>query len=174
MISSQIKAPPFHLRDQNNHLVSLSDFKGSYVYLYFFKDINDLNCQYLASKYSDIALELARKGVVMLGISENGVKDLHRWSCAIGIEFTLLSDSRRQVMRYYDAYRRHITFSKDVDALKRCGCLINEYGVIIKTYKRIDLFNNSDRLLSDIDYLLKKTKFNYDFPIKKLRISDKA
>jgi thioredoxin-dependent peroxiredoxin len=107
------KAPPaFSLPDAQGRTVSLADFAGRDVIVYFYPKDDTPGCTKEACGFRDGWGELERLGAVVLGISADGAEAHRRFAAKFDLPFTLLSDSDRTVMRAYGAWGEKTSYGK--------------------------------------------------------------
>src|SRR5437867_3773116 len=101
-------APDFTLRDAGGQNVSLSDFRGRDVILYFYPKDDTPGCTKEACGFRDAWSDLQERGTVVLGVSGDDAASHERFATKYWLPFTLLSDPDHKVMRQYGAYgERH-------------------------------------------------------------------
>src|SRR5262249_59909118 len=98
------KAPPFTLQDASGADVSLSDFRGKHVIVYFYPKDDTPGCTKEACSFRDLWAELGRAGVVVLGVSPDGAASHQSFIEKYGLPFQLLSDPDHKVMTDWGAY----------------------------------------------------------------------
>ncbi len=98
------KAPDFTLEDANGERVSLADFKGKNVVVYFYPKDDTPGCTKEACGFRDHWKELQKAGVVVLGISADGAASHEKFAAKYKLPFPLLSDPDRKVMTAWGAY----------------------------------------------------------------------
>src|SRR2546427_4397138 len=97
-------APAFTLADAKGKEVSLADFAGKNVILYFYPRDDTPGCTKEACGFRDAWKELAKQGTVVLGVSSDGAESHKKFIAKYKLPFTLLSDPDRKVMEKYGAY----------------------------------------------------------------------
>ncbi|MDO4788114.1 MAG: thioredoxin-dependent thiol peroxidase [Johnsonella sp.] len=147
MLEIGSKAPEFSLPDQNNHMVSLSDFRGKKVILYFYPKDDTPGCTAQACNFTERFPQIAEKGAVVLGISKDSVESHRKFHAKYGLSFPLLSDPELKVLQAYDAWKEKKLYGKSFLGVIRCTYLIDEEGVIIKTIAKAKAKENADQML---------------------------
>lgn len=139
MLAIGNKAPAFTLPDQNGEMRSLADYKGQKVILYFYpKDFRDLYPQ------------LREKGAVVLGVSKDTVESHKRFEEKHGLPFTLLSDTDLSVITAYGVLRLGKD-GKPTKSLIRSTYLIDEDGVIVKSFGGVKPKENAAQMLGELE-----------------------
>jgi len=124
------KAPLFTLQNQSDEPVSLSDFSGKKVLVYFYPKAMTPGCTIQAQGLRDIKSDLDRHNVVVLGISPDAVKRLPKFIEKESLNFTLLSDEDHAVADAFGVWGLKKFMGKEYDGIHRLSFLIDENGVI--------------------------------------------
>ena len=144
------KAPQFSLFDQNGETVSLTDFAGKKVLVYFYPKAMTPGCTVQAQGLRDIQNELEEKNVVVLGISPDAVKRLPKFIEKENLNFTLLSDEDHAVADDFGVWGLKKFMGKEYDGIHRLTFLINEEGTIERVFNK---FKTKDHHIVVLDYL---------------------
>ena len=123
-------APAFTLPDQDGHEVSLRDFFGKKVILYFYPAASTPGCTKQACDFRDSFAPLAAAGYVVLGISKDSQAKLKKFEAAEGLTFPLLSDPDLTVHNLYATYGEKSLYGKTVMGVIRSTFVIDENGTI--------------------------------------------
>lgn len=150
ILNSGVAAPQFTLNDQNENAVSLSDFKGKKVLVYFYPKALTPGCTTQACDLRDAKAELEKAGVVILGISPDLPAKLHNFEQKKDLNFTLLSDPDHQVAEAFGVWGEKKFMGRTFDGIHRISFLIDENGVIAKVF---DKFKTKDHAQVVLDYL---------------------
>jgi peroxiredoxin Q/BCP len=137
MLETGTKAPEFTLADQNGEMHSLSDYRGQKVILYFYPKDSTAGCTKEACGFRDRYPDIREKGAVILGVSKDSVKSHKNFEEKQELPFTLLSDPDKEVIQLYDVWQEKTMYGKKVFGVERSTYLIDEDGVIIKTYRKV-------------------------------------
>lgn len=144
------KAPNFTLPDKDGNEVSLSDFKGKKVILYFYPKDNTPGCTKQACNFRDNYPQITAKGAEVIGISKDGVKSHTNFAAKHELPFILLSDKDLEVIQMYDVWKEKKMFGKTSMGVVRTTFLIDEEGTIIDIMdgKRMKATTNADDVIS--------------------------
>ena len=123
-------APDFTLTDQHGKSVSLHDFRGQKVILYFYPEALTEACQKQACDFRDNLASLASAGYVVLGISRDDVAKLAEADTVDGLGFPLLSDPDRTVHEAYGTWGEKSMYGKTVIGVLRSTFVVDENGVL--------------------------------------------
>ena len=114
MLETGIKAPEFTLKNQDGEEVSLKDFLGKKVILYFYPKDNTPGCTTQACSFGDMYPQIREKGAVVLGVSKDSVASHKKFADKYGLPFTLLSDPELEVIQKYDVWQEKNMYGKKV------------------------------------------------------------
>ncbi len=129
-------APKFSLRDQEGQMVSLADFKGRKLLLYFYPKADTPGCTKQACNVRDAATEFAAHNVAAVGISPDPPVNQKKFDCKHHLGFPLLSDPDHKVAQAFDAWGKKSMYGKTYDGIVRSSFLIDEKGKIVQvSYK---------------------------------------
>jgi thioredoxin-dependent peroxiredoxin len=131
------KAPSFTLDDAAGKPVSLADFKGKDVVVYFYPKDDTPGCTKEACGFRDLWKELQRAGVVVLGVSADSGASHAKFATKYKLPFTLLSDPDRKVMEAWGAYGEKMMYGKKTTGVIRSTVWIGPDGVVRKHWKRV-------------------------------------
>jgi peroxiredoxin Q/BCP len=124
------KAPQFSLKNQDGASVSLSDFEGRKVIVYFYPAAGTPGCTTQACDFRDNINSLASAGYQVLGVSKDTVADLAKFQAEQGLNFPLLSDLDLDVHNLYGAYGEKNLYGKKVTGVLRSTFVLDENGTI--------------------------------------------
>ncbi len=124
------KAPSFNLPDADGNKVSLADYKGRRVIVYFYPAASTPGCTKQACDFRDSLAELNGAGLDVIGISPDKPEKLAKFRDAEGLTFPLLSDPDRKVLTAYGAYGEKQMYGKTVTGVIRSTFVVDEKGKI--------------------------------------------
>lgn len=150
MLAIGTTAPDFTLPDQNGNNVSLSDFKGQKVILYFYPKDNTAGCTKQACGFSELYPLFTEKGAVIIGVSKDSVASHKKFEEKYGLPFTLLSDVEKNVIQAYDVWKEKKNYGKVSMGIVRTTYLIDENGIIIKAFDKVKAADNPAQMLKEI------------------------
>jgi peroxiredoxin Q/BCP len=122
------RAPEFTLPDDEGREVSLSDFKGRRVIVYFYPAASTPGCTKQACDFRDNLRELDKAGLDVVGISPDKPEKLAKFRAKEGLNFPLLSDVDRQVLTAYGAYGEKQLYGKTVTGVIRSTFVVGPDG----------------------------------------------
>ena len=130
-------APAFSLTDASGKTVSLKDFAGKNVILYFYPKDDTPGCTKEACGFRDDWKELAKANAVVLGVSADDAASHQKFIGKYGLPFPLLSDPDRKVMTKYGAYGEKMMYGKKTTGVIRSTVWIGPDGKVRKHWARI-------------------------------------
>ena len=142
--------PQFTLNDQNNRPVSLAQFKGRKVLIYFYPKALTPGCTTQACGLRDAKNELEKLGVVILGISPDSPKKLAQFADKKDLNFTLLADEDHQVAEQFGVWGEKKFMGKTYDGIHRVSFLLDETGKIQHVF---DKFKTGEHHQVVLDFL---------------------
>jgi peroxiredoxin Q/BCP len=131
------KAPVFSLPDQNGKKISLSDFKGKKVLLYFYPKADTPGCTKQSCSVRDSEKELNKLGVLALGISPDTPEAQKKFDDKFNLGFTLLCDPDHKSARAYGVWGKKSMYGKTYEGIIRSSFLIDEKGIITKAWYKV-------------------------------------
>lgn len=150
MLAEGTLAPDFTLLNQDGQPVSLHDFRGRKVVLYFYPKDNTPGCTTQACTYAEKYPAFQEKNAAVLGISKDTVRSHKNFQQKYDLPFPLLADPEREVLQAYDVVREKVMFGKKVLGTVRTTYLIDENGIIVRAYEKVKPELDPSSLLKDL------------------------
>lgn len=147
MLEVGTQAPAFTLPDQNGNLVSLSDFVGKKVVLYFYPKDNTPGCTRQACAFAQSYPEFQARNVVVIGVSKDSVVSHLKFAQKYELPFILLSDPELRAIQAYGVWQEKKLYGKVSMGVVRSTYLIDEQGVIIKVMPKVKPDSNAQEIL---------------------------
>ena len=148
MIEVGMKAPDFKLQDRDGREVSLSDFLGKRVVLYFYPKDNTPGCTRQACAFAGAYAEFRKKDVEVIGISRDSVASHAKFAQKYDLPFTILSDPERIVIEAYDVWKEKKMCGKVTMGVVRTTFLIDAEGNIEKIMPNVKPDTNAAEILA--------------------------
>lgn len=148
MLEVGSKAPAFTLSDQEGNPVSLSDFLGSRVVLYFYPRDNTPGCTRQACAFARHFGEFQAQNTVVVGISKDSSASHLKFAQKYELPFVLLSDPELQAIQAYGVWQEKKLYGKVSMGVVRTTYLINEQGVIEKVMPKVKPETNAEEILA--------------------------
>jgi peroxiredoxin Q/BCP len=144
------KAPDFKAKDQNGNLISLKDFRGKKVVLYFYPEDDTPTCTIEACNLRDNYGELKKAGLVVLGVSPDDKNKHKKFEEKYNLPFTLLEDPDKKIIDKYGVWGEKNLYGNKFMGLHRTTFLIDENSDIIKIFKKPKSKIHSEEILKAI------------------------
>lgn len=141
------KAPDFAIANQNGEIISLKNFKGKNLILYFYPKDNTPGCTAEACDFRDNYAMLQKKGYEVVGVSVDSSKKHQNFIAKYSLPFTLLADTDKKMVIDYGVWGRKKMMGREYDGIYRTTFLINKKGVITKIITDVDTKNATSQLL---------------------------
>jgi peroxiredoxin Q/BCP len=145
------KAPAFNGKDQDGHKVSLSDFKGKKVVLYFYPEDDTPACTIQACNLRDNYSLLLKNGFNIIGISPNDETSHRKFREKFGLPFPLLADPQHKIIEKYGVWGEKNLYGRKYMGLHRTTFVIDEAGVIRKIFLRPRNKAHAEEILKAVD-----------------------
>ncbi|WP_286209383.1 thioredoxin-dependent thiol peroxidase [Dubosiella newyorkensis] len=153
MLEVGTKAPDFTLQDQDGKDVSLSDFKGKKVILYFYPKDNTSGCTKQACAFKELYPDFMEKDAIVLGVSKDSVASHKKFQEKYELPFELLSDPGHKVIEQYDVWKEKSMYGKKYMGIVRSTYLIDEEGKIEKALEKVKPQQNPEQMLKLVEDL---------------------
>lgn len=140
------KAPDFTLKDQDGKSVSLSDYKGKNVVLYFYPQDDTETCTKQACGFRDEFQLFKKLKAEIIGVSPDSVESHIKFKKKYNLPFTLLSDEDKKVIKKYDVWKQKIMFGNKYMGVERTTIVIDKDGKIKKIFRKVRLANHIEQL----------------------------
>lgn len=147
MLEQGTKAPDFTLMDQQGQSVSLSDFRGQKVVLYFYPRDNTPGCTKQACAFASVWEQFRQLGVPVLGVSKDSVASHQKFAEKYQLPFILLSDPELTVLNAYGVWQEKKLYGKVSMGVVRSTYLISEEGLIEKVWPKVKPEQNAGEIL---------------------------
>jgi peroxiredoxin Q/BCP len=142
------KAPAFKGVDQNGQAISLADFKGKKVILYFYPKDDTPGCTAQACNLRDNYKALLKKGFQVIGVSTDDVKSHKKFETKYELPFPLVSDADKTIVNKYNLWGEKKFMGRTYMGTSRTTFLIDEAGKIVKIINKPDTANHTEEVLA--------------------------
>jgi len=150
MLEVGMKAPDFELLNQNGETVTLSQYLGKKVMLYFYPRDNTPGCTKQACGFAENYPHFLEKGAEVIGVSKDSVKSHKRFEEKYSLPFTLVSDPDLVAIQAYDVWKEKTMYGKKSMGVVRTTYLINEEGIIEKAFGKVKAADNPMQMLNEL------------------------
>ena len=147
MLQEGMQALAFTLADKDGKMVSLSDFLGKKMVLYFYPKDNTPGCTRQACAFAAAYSEFEQKNAVVIGISKDSVSSHEKFAEKYNLPFILLSDPELQAIQAYGVWQEKKLYGKTSMGVVRTTFLIDEHGKIMKVMPKVKPDTNAAEVL---------------------------
>ncbi len=147
MIQVGNKAPEIGLVDQNGKLVSLNNYKGKKVIVYFYPKDDTPGCTAEACNLRDNYTKLISLGFEVIGISADDLDSHKKFAGKYNLPFSLVADTEKKVIKAYGAWGTKKMYGKEYEGIIRKTFIIDEQGNISHIIEKVDTDNATEQIL---------------------------
>jgi peroxiredoxin Q/BCP len=147
MLEEGKKAPNFKLKDQNGITVSLSDFRGKNVVLYFYPKDNTSGCTAEACNFRDDFPKFKKVDAVILGVSPDSVQSHKKFAEKNNLNFILLSDEKKEVLEKYDVWKEKSMYGRKYMGVVRTTYVIDPKRIIKKIFRKVKVPSHNKEVM---------------------------
>jgi len=144
------KAPSFTLPEQHGRMVSLADFAGRKVVIYFYPKDNTPGCTRQACAFAGAMQEFVRRDIAVIGISKDSVESHRKFAEKHHLPFILLADTELEAIRSYGVWQEKKLYGKVSMGVVRTTFIIDENGVIAKIMPKVKPDTNAAEILAEL------------------------
>jgi peroxiredoxin Q/BCP len=144
------KAPVFKGKDQDGNWISLEDFKGKKVILYFYPKDNTPGCTTEACNLRDNYNNLLDRGFVIIGVSPDSESSHSKFKSKHALPFSLIADPQAEILQAYGAWGEKNMYGKKTIGVLRTTFVIDESGNILKIFRKVDTDNHTQQILQEL------------------------
>jgi peroxiredoxin Q/BCP len=153
MLESGQQAPQFTLPDQDGRSVSLADYAGTTVVLYFYPKADTPGCTVQACGVRDHLPNYAEAGAVVIGVSPDPVRAVKKFADKQGLDFTLLADEDHSVCEAYGVWAEKSMYGRTYMGALRATFVVDGDGVIRHVIPRVTPRTHDDEVLAALEQL---------------------
>lgn len=147
MLEAGKKAPAFSLQDGNGKKVSLSDFKGKKVVLYFYPKDMTSGCTQEACDFRDALPNFRKIKAAVLGVSIDSTASHKKFADKYDLPFTLLSDEKKEVVEKYGVWKEKSMYGKKYMGIERTTFIIDEAGKIQNIFPKVKIAGHVNEVM---------------------------
>ncbi len=151
MLTVGSKAPDFTLTDREGRAVSLSDFRGKKVVIYFYPKDNTPGCTRQACAFAGAYAAFRERNVEVIGISRDSTASHQRFAEKYSLPFILLSDPERTAIEAYGVWQEKKLYGKVSWGIVRSTFIVDEEGMITAVMPKVKPDTNAAEVLSALD-----------------------
>ena len=143
------KAPNFSVKNQDGNIVSLSDFSGKKLVLFFYPKASTPGCTVEACNLNDNYARFQDKGYVILGVSADSEKRQTNFRNKYNFSYDLLADENKDVINAYGVWGPKKFMGKEYEGIHRTTFVIDENGLIIDIIKKVKTKEHTSQILGE-------------------------
>lgn len=147
MVSVGERAPEFSLPADDGREVSLKEFRGKNVVLYFYPKDDTPGCTKEACSFRDNLGRVTSKGAVVLGVSRDDTASHVKFKDKYHLNFALLSDEEGRVTEAYGVWKKKNLYGREYFGIDRTTFLIDETGTIARIWSKVKVEGHTDEVL---------------------------
>lgn len=145
------KAPKFKGIDQNEQTISLEDYKGKKIILYFYPKDNTPGCTAEACDLRDNYELWLKKGYQVIGVSPDAVKSHQRFIEKYNLPFPLISDTDKEILKAYGVWGLKKNYGREYEGVFRTTFIIDETGNIEQVFNKVKTKEHTAQILSTLE-----------------------
>jgi len=150
LVSEGEEAPNFTLQADDGREVSLSDYRGKKVVLYFYPKDGTPGCTREAIEFREMVKDFEKEDIVILGVSKDTIQSHQKFKQKHKLPFTLLSDPEGNVLTLYGVWKKKSLYGRTFMGTERTTFLIDETGTVRKVYRKVKVKGHAQACLLDL------------------------
>ena len=147
MLKTGDKAPDFSLISDKGEKVSLKDFRGKKVILYFYPKDDTSGCTKEACSFRDNIRIFEKKNTVIIGVSKDNTASHQKFKKKYDLPFTLLSDENLDMIKAYDVWKEKSMYGKKYMGIERTTYIIDDKGKIQEIFNKVKVDGHTEEIL---------------------------
>ena len=145
------KAPEFSLPNQDDTVISLKDFKGQKLLIWFFPRASTSGCTKEGIGFNELIKNFNKQNISILGVSKDSVKAQKNFCTKNEFKFDILSDTELSVLKKYKAWGLKKMYGREYEGILRISYLIDENGMIEQAYSKVKTTTHASDVLESIE-----------------------
>lgn len=147
------KAPSFKLKNQDGKIISLAEFKGKPVVLYFYPKDDTPGCIKEACNFRDVFPMFGKMKAEIIGISTDSVESHKKFATKYNLPFNLLADEKKEVVEKYDVWKEKNMYGKKYMGIERTTFVIDGDGKIAKIFPKVKVEEHNKEVIEALKEL---------------------
>jgi peroxiredoxin Q/BCP len=144
------KAPDFSLPDQSGKIRSLAEYAGKYLLIYFYPKDMTSGCTVEAQNFRDSLNNFSKRNAQIIGVSCDSCQSHQKFVDKENLNFTLLADENKQMVEAYGVWKEKSMYGKKYMGVSRESFLLDQNGVVVKHYEKVDPKSHAQEVLEDL------------------------
>jgi peroxiredoxin Q/BCP len=145
------KAPAFSGKNQNGEQITIEQFKGKKLILYFYPKDNTPGCTAESCDLRDGYEELKGKGYEVVGVSPDSEKSHQNFSSKYNLPFHLIADTEKEILNAYGAWGMKKMYGKAYEGVLRTTFIIDENGTVVKVFTKVKTKEHVQQILMEME-----------------------
>ena len=142
------KAPDFKLASGDGKTLSLKDFAGKKIVLYFYPKDNTSGCTKEACSFESNLKAMKKRDAVVIGVSADSVGSHTKFAEKYGLSFPLLSDEKKEAITLYGVWKEKSMYGKKYFGIERTTIVIDEKGIVRHIFNKVKVDGHTDEVLA--------------------------
>ena len=142
------KAPEFTLPAGDGRTLSLKDFRGQTVVLYFYPKDDTSGCTKESCSFRDNITAVVKKNAVVVGVSVDNPESHKKFAEKYGLPFALLSDVKKEVVKKYGVWKKKSLYGREYMGTERTTFIIDGKGIIREIYHKVKVDGHTEEVLA--------------------------
>ncbi len=142
------QAPAFGLKNQDGEVISLNDFKGKNVVVYFYPKDDTPGCTKEACNFRDEFPKFDKLNAVIIGISPDSPESHTKFRNKYNLQFDLLSDEKKEIVKKYEVWKEKNLYGKKYMGVERTTFVIDAKGKIAKIFPKVKVENHNEEIIA--------------------------
>ena len=147
MVEEGKKAPAVTLKNQDGRKVSLNDFKGKNIVLYFYPKDNTSGCTKEACNFRDEFPDFKKLKAVVIGVSPDSVESHKKFAEKYNLPFNLLSDEKKTVLEKYGVWKEKSMYGRKYMGVERSTFIIDKTGKVRKIFRKVKVNDHNKEVM---------------------------
>lgn len=144
------KVPEFKLSSDDEKVISLKDFKGKKIILYFYPKDNTSGCTEEACNFRDKYDEIEKLNAVVIGVSKDSISSHKKFKSKYNLPFILLSDENNEILEKFGVWKEKSMYGKKYMGIERTTFIIDENGKLIEKFEKVKVKGHIDEVLKSL------------------------
>ena len=149
-LETGMEAPAFSLPDQSGETVSLKDFAGKWVVLYFYPKDSTSGCTTEALDFTAARKEFESLNAVVIGVSPDSCQSHQKFILKYDLGIILLSDTERKVLGDYGVWQKKKQYGKEYMGVVRSTFLIDPKGTVARSWRKVSVKGHAEEVLAEL------------------------
>jgi peroxiredoxin Q/BCP len=153
MLQEGDKAPDFSANDDQGDTISLKEFRGKNVVLYFYPKDDTTGCTKEACDFRDNLARVKRKGAIVLGVSPDSEKKHAKFKTKYDLTFPLIADEDKAIINEYGVWKEKSMYGREYMGVERTTFIIDAKGKIAKIFPKVKVSGHVDEVIEALSEL---------------------